>query len=163
MLALAEACQRAGQFDRADGLLREALVQLPKWDDIVQRKMNVANARGLLAKNLLMQQQYAAAEPLAREAVATFEKYRPDNPNRFKWTSVLGAVLLGQRRDAEAEPLLLEGYNGLTKQYATRNAGNKRQQFAEAGERLVHFYEVTGQVEKVREWQAKLSATPRAK
>ena len=65
--------------------------------------------------NLLLQHRYSEAEQLAREAIALFEK----SPGDFvDWQlpyvkSVLGGALLGQKKYAEAEPLLLQGYEGM--------------------------------------------------
>jgi tetratricopeptide (TPR) repeat protein len=160
MLTFAQACQRAGKLDQADRLLRGALSQIRNRDDSLGRRQGKANALGWLALNLLLQQKCVEAEPPAREAVAIFEKDLPDERQRFYWISLLGAVLLGQHRYSEAEPLLLQGYEGLQKREASLIGGSKHW-LAEAGERIVRFYKETRQPEKVREWQAKLSsATP---
>jgi hypothetical protein len=107
-----------------------------------------------------LRQQYTAAEPPARDAVAFFEKQRPEDPRRFYWVSVLGDVLCGQQKYAEAEPLLLQGYQGIKQREAIIHAGERRR-LSEAGERVVRFYEVTGQPEKARTWREKLDLTKR--
>src|SRR5262249_34693339 len=108
-------------------------------------------------RNLLLQEQYAEAEPLVREAVAIFEKHRRDWHRRFYWVSLLGAVLFGQGKHAEAEPLLLQGYTGM-KRFEAVLPASERSKLAETGERLVRFYEVTGQPEKTRAWREKVNA-----
>jgi eukaryotic-like serine/threonine-protein kinase len=56
---------------------------------------------------------FSAAEPLAREALAGERAVRPEHWRRFFAQSVLGAALWGQKRYAEAAPLLREGVAGL--------------------------------------------------
>lgn len=41
------------------------------------------------------------------------EKQQPDDWQRFRAESLLGATLAGQKKYAEAEPLLLAGYQGM--------------------------------------------------
>src|SRR5262249_16777357 len=104
------------------------------------------------ARTLLLEKQYDAAEPLVREAVALFEKEHPDDQRRFYWVSLLGAVLFGQKKYAEAEPLLLQGYEGMKQREATLVDVEKRR-IAETAERVVGFYESTNQPEKARAWR----------
>ena len=57
---------------------------------------------------------------------------------------------------ADAEPLLLQGYEGM-KEHEAFLIGPWRRRLAETGEWLVHYYEVTQQPEKARMWREKLS------
>jgi len=57
--------------------------------------------------------KFAASEPLAREAVELYQKQQPDDWQRFRAESLLGASLAGEKKYAEAEPLLLKGYQGM--------------------------------------------------
>ena len=50
---------------------------------------------------------------MLREVLAIREKVRPDAWTTFNTKSMLGEALLGQKRYAEAEPLLLAGYRGM--------------------------------------------------
>ena len=52
------------------------------------------------------------AEPLLRECLAIREKTQPDDWQTFDAQSLLGGALLGQKKYAEAEPLLLPGIRG---------------------------------------------------
>jgi eukaryotic-like serine/threonine-protein kinase len=154
MLTFAQACLRAGELDRAERLLRDVLEQFRKRGTSSRHAR--ANALGWLALTMLLQERYAEAEPLVREARAYYEKEFPDNPGHFYWMSLLGAVLLGQQKYAEAEPLILQGYEGM-KQRQTRCLVI-RLQLAEASQRVVRFYERTNQPEKARTWREKLKA-----
>jgi hypothetical protein len=68
---------------------------------------------------------------------------------------MLGGSLLGQKKYAEAEPLLLAGYEGM-KRRDERIAPIHKVRLAEAIERLVQLYEAWGNVEKAAAWRAKL-------
>jgi tetratricopeptide (TPR) repeat protein len=157
MLTFAQACQRADDLDRADQLLREALDQNRKLEDSLRLRNQRANALGWLALNLLLQERHGDAERIAREvlAIAQTEPFRP-----FYWKSVLGAALLGQKKYADAEPLLLQGYDGMKQRETGVPEGERRRLLADAGERVVRFYEDTGQPEKARQWREKLKPAP---
>ena len=60
-----------------------------------------------------------------------------------------------RRKYAEAEPLLLSGYEGLKAREAKIPA-DRKDRLIEAGKRVVRLYESWGQPEKAREWRAKL-------
>jgi hypothetical protein len=68
--------------------------------------------------------------------------------------SLLGDVLFSQQKYAEAEPLLVQGYEGMKQREAILRA-NEKCRLAEAGERVVRFYEATNQPEKARVWREK--------
>jgi eukaryotic-like serine/threonine-protein kinase len=147
------ACQGAGKLDHAGILFHKALAQQRERDD--SGGVETANTLGWLARNLLLQERFAEAEPIAREAIAVYEKERPKDPTRFYFVSILGAVLCGQKSYDQAEPLLLQGYEGMKQQETLLLAIWKRR-MGETGERVVHFYEVTNQLEKARAWRERL-------
>src|SRR5262249_39391390 len=151
LMTFAHACMVAGQLDRAERLLREALENCRNQPSSFGVRVQTANTCGWLAQTLFLKKQYDAAEPLVPEAVAVWEKEQPDNQRHFYWLSVLGDVLCGRHRYAEAEPLLLRGYEGMKHQEAALPANEKRR-MAEAGARVVRFYEVTNQPVKARAW-----------
>jgi tetratricopeptide (TPR) repeat protein len=66
-----------------------------------------------LALAYVSQGKFGESEPLAREAFDFDSKKQPDGWQRFRAESLLGASLAGQKKYAEAEPLLLEGYLGM--------------------------------------------------
>ncbi len=68
---------------------------------------------GLLAQiglGLLEQKKWTEAESFLRECLAIREKTQPDVWSTFNTKSTLGGALLGQKKYADAEPLLLTGY-----------------------------------------------------
>ena len=57
-------------------------------------------------------QGYADAEPILRECLAIREKTQPDVWSTFNTKSMLGGALLGRKKYAEAEPLLIGATRG---------------------------------------------------
>jgi hypothetical protein len=108
----------------------------------------MATLLAFLALNLLLQGRYDEAEPIAREAVAM---NRTGDVKYPYCVGIWGAVLLGQAKYAEAEPLLLKGYEGLKQVEPLR-----RRMKADVGRWIVRLYEATDQPEKAREWREKL-------
>jgi hypothetical protein len=158
MMHFAQVYLRAGELDRAERLLREALALIQKCEPLDRWRKPGSNALGWLALTMHLQGRDAEAESLIRETLSFSEKVLPDHPRTCYWQSVLGVILLGQRRYAEAEPLILKGYQGMKEQEATYLGVEL--ELGEAGERVVRFYEVTNQPEKAREWREKLSHAP---
>src|SRR5262249_36620630 len=59
------------------------------------------------------QRKFAECAALAREALEFDRKKRPNDWHRFRAESLLGACMAGQKMYAEAEALLLSGYQGM--------------------------------------------------
>jgi serine/threonine protein kinase/Tfp pilus assembly protein PilF len=148
-----------GKFDQAECLARDFLERVRKKDE--SKSADNAGALAVLGYMLLKQQKDTAAEPFLRECLAIREQKMPDEWGRYNTVSVLGGALLGQKKYAEAEPLLLQGYEGM-KQRESQNPRWVRIRLAEAGERLVRFYEVTNQPEKAKQWRGKLAEGKKA-
>ena len=108
-----------------------------------------------LGSNLLQQREWTEAERVLRESLKIGEAKRPDDWSTFAARSLLGASLMGQQRYAEAEPLVVVGYDGLRAREAKLSAKSKRH-LPEAAERVVKLYEAWGKKEKVTEWRNKL-------
>jgi tetratricopeptide (TPR) repeat protein len=108
-----------------------------------------------LGEVLLKQDKFAGAEALLREALHNYEKTAGTSWPQYWSQSLLGAALVGQSRYAEAEPLLVSGYQGLLQRRATIPFED-RPVSAQAGERIVQLYERWGKAEKAAEWREKL-------
>jgi tetratricopeptide (TPR) repeat protein len=111
-----------------------------------------------LALAYLSQGKFAGSEPLSREAVAFYCKNQPDDWQRFRSETVLGASLAGQKKYAEAEPLLLEGYQGMVVR-KERIGVQDWYHLDRAGEWIVQLYQGWGKSEKAAEWRNKKSST----
>jgi hypothetical protein len=92
-----------------------------------------------------------------REILVIRQKKQPDTWTTFYTQSQLGASLLGQKRYAEAEPLLLAGYEGM-KQREAKIPAQVKVRLTEALERLVQLYDAWGKPEQAKEWRQKLEA-----
>jgi len=151
----ARALQGAGRLEEADCQLRKALELVRRRSDRRSREMGVANTQCFLGLNLLLQGRYVEAESVARQALAWLEKEMPDHWSRFCAASLVGGALLGQRKYSEAEPLLVQGYEGMRQRERMIDAGFKHW-LAKAGDRLVSFYDATNQPEKARRLREEL-------
>ena len=97
-----------------------------------------------------------------RQACGRFEA----GPQRYNCDSILGASLVGQKKFAEAEPLLLAGYDGLIQapvdERSTTSAAYRltTSRFfpQDAGEWILRLYEDWGKPEQAAEWKRKLRA-----
>jgi len=107
-----------------------------------------------LALAYVAQGKFAEAQPLAREAMQTDTRIRPDDWQRFRATSLLGASLAGQKKYADAESLLVEGYQGMVAR-KDRIGIPDRYHLDRAHEWLVRFYQASGKPEKAAEWEKK--------
>jgi hypothetical protein len=90
-----------------------------------------------------------------RESLAIWEKAVPDDLGRFHTMSLLGGVLLAQGRHAEAEPLIVQGYEGMKAREASIPATSGFL-LREGAERVVRLYEAWGKGGEATAWKAKL-------
>jgi hypothetical protein len=102
-----------------------------------------------------MQSRWSEAEPLLREALAIQEKTAPDDWERFDTMSLLGGALLGQGRYAEAEPMVVPGYEGI-KARETKIPVPQHSRLCEAAERVIGLFEEWNQPDQAAAWKAKL-------
>src|SRR5262249_9587814 len=96
---------------------------------------------------LFEMKKWGQAEPLLRESLAIREKKQPDDWSTFNSQSMLGGSLLGQKKYAEAEQMLLKGYEGLKKR-----EGIPR--IPQALDRLVELYTATNKPDEAKKWRA---------
>jgi eukaryotic-like serine/threonine-protein kinase len=156
---LASLLLEQNKLDEAEPHLREALeifrATLPAGHPFIAVPLtalaNLLDVRGDPAG-------LAEAEPLIREGLTIREKFQPDVWTTFNSRSVLGGVLLGQKKLDEAEPVLLDGYREMQEREATIDPTSRRLHIAEALERLVRLYEAKGDATEAAAWRSKLEA-----
>jgi tetratricopeptide (TPR) repeat protein len=153
--ALAQMYDAAEQFAKAEPLYRGVLEQTEK--QFGPEHLRTAGVLANLGRNLLKQGNCAESERVLRQCLAIRAKKLPDDWQTSHTRSLLGGALLGQEKYAEAEPLLLEGYEGL-KQREAKILPAEKVRLGEAAGRLVRLYEATGDKEKAAEWRKKLEA-----
>ncbi len=94
--------------------------------------------------------------------MAIREKRLPDDWTTFHTRSLLGGALLGQQKFADAEPRLLNGYEGM-KQRAKTIPSQGKHRLTEAADRLVQLYEATGKKDQAARWRKELEAIKAAR
>jgi hypothetical protein len=111
----------------------------------------------LVVEHLVAHEQYAAAKPLLRESLQLRTKTQPAAWATSVSKFVLGICLLGQKKYANAQPLLKQGYEGMKQRKQTiPPAGQAR--VAEAVERLVQLYEAQKNPVEAERWRKELAA-----
>jgi serine/threonine protein kinase/tetratricopeptide (TPR) repeat protein len=149
---LARTHERARQFDQAATVYRELLAI--RTSKLPAASLERAARLATISRCLLLAGKADAAEPLLRECLAIRVKKQPDEWGTFNARSLLGGALLARKNYAAAEPLLIEGYEGLKKREGKMPA-MARPRLAEALERLVRLYEDWGKKDKAEEWRKK--------
>jgi hypothetical protein len=145
------------QFDQAEEWRQKWLAVLKAKDGT----QTVAYAEALtgLGANLIQQQKYAPAETVLRESLAVLQKQQPAFQTTFHTQALLGAALLGQEQYAAAEPLLVQGYQGMKQLETEREKQHPGlptpERLTEALERLVQLYDAWGRKDKADEWRQK--------
>jgi hypothetical protein len=99
------------------------------------------------------------AAQLLRDCLALRQKTEPKGWRQFDTMSVLGGCLLAQKKHAEAEPLLLKGYEGMKAQETKIGFSEDRLGFTDAIERLIQLYREMGDAEAEARWRKELEAS----
>jgi serine/threonine protein kinase/tetratricopeptide (TPR) repeat protein len=147
--------EQRGQFDHAEAWRRKWLAA-EKRRDGPGSESYAAKLAGL-GGDLILRGRHATAEPLLREALSILGKKQPESLTTSLARSSLGAVLAARKSYAEAEPLLVQGYEGIRAREGQISPLYARFRIAEAGQRIVRLYEAWGRPQKAAEWRAKLA------
>jgi serine/threonine protein kinase len=147
--SLANAYHSVGKFDRITPLLHDLA---EGW----KRKAGADSteyARAL--RNLgffqLQQKMWVDAEPILRDSLRISEKKEPDAWATFDTRSLLGAALLGQKKIAEAEPLLRAAYEGL-RQRVEKIPQHAKFRLGEVLDLLMALAEAKGKPDDAKFW-----------
>jgi tetratricopeptide (TPR) repeat protein len=115
---------------------------------------DVLAARGL---TLLVQKKPEEAELAFRQCLNIRDKLQADDWTAFDARSCLGGALLDQKRYADAEPLLLSGFEGLRQREVSIPTAEKPR-LTRALERLVRLYDAWGKQDDAMKWRKELAA-----
>ena len=162
LLVLSQEFARLNQqqkFAEAEEVARNKLALVRAHDG--PESKGVSDELLILANLLIRVGKFAEAEAIAWECLALREKLFLADDWKLSDTRVtLAQALLGQKRNADAEPLLVSAYDGLAKNAAGYPVPpvsvNRRKTTADA---LVRLYESTNQPEKAAEWSRKSAET----
>ncbi len=154
MIPLAEFYLDGGQYEKAETLVTEAQ---KVGASLGGEGMFLAECpTTTLSRLRLRQGEFTDAEAAARRALAVRLDRHPDHWARFDGMSLLGSALAGQKKFAEAEPLLIEGYEGLKERQDRIPFLWRTKRPAQAAARVVELYESWGKKDKADEWRRKL-------
>jgi len=125
---LATVLEQQGNLTEAEAVYREALALRKKL--LSGDHPDLAASLVDLGKLLLDAGKSAEAEKPLRDCLAIREKIMPDDWRTFNCRSLVGGALLGQKKHAEAEPLLL---SRLRRHEAARSQNSREWQIASQG------------------------------
>ncbi len=149
--SLADMYQRQGKYALAEAYASQSLAG--RRHTLGSRHPDTVDAAVALASAYQAQGKFVESEPLAQQALEIDRSKRPDNWQRFYAESLLGESLAGEKKFAEAEPLLLEGYQGMT--VRKERMGVPGQYYPEcAREWIVNLYRAWGKSDKAAKWTA---------
>jgi serine/threonine protein kinase/tetratricopeptide (TPR) repeat protein len=155
---LAVSYAQANRLDEAISLFAD-VVKLRKAKLLPDHPDTLASIDGLADADLSAE-RWAEAESAASEGLEVRTRKAPDDWSRFHTMSLLGAALAGQKKYAQAEPLLIGGYEGLKAREAKIPAPT-RGRLRSAAARIVPFYEAWGKPDRAADWQKRLGLPER--
>src|SRR5262249_4863598 len=82
-----------------------------------------------------------------------YDQQQPDSWRYFNNQSLLGGALVGQKKYADAEPLLLQGYEGLRLHEPSIPAEERPRRLLQAIERLGELYDAWGKPDEASKWR----------
>jgi eukaryotic-like serine/threonine-protein kinase len=152
--ALAYAYREAGRTADAIPLFEQAVA-------LRKKKLGPDHADTLASINYLgvsylEMKRFADAEAPLRLTLTNRQKTEPNSWRPFQTMSQLGASLAGQGKYAEAEPMLMGGFDGLLAREKDIPA-HQRKEITAAAQRIVLLYEASGQPEKAAAWRDRLA------
>lgn len=164
--------ERLKQFTEAEALQR-------KWLALEKQRHGsnspeYASELKVLGWNLLKQEKWVEAESSLRESLAFREKLVknpvvaiPPRSRVFPWDvtevrSLLGAALAGQKKYADAEPLLLASATDLVENEKVVPTSSKYY-ITDSIRRLIALYDETGKKDDAEKWRKKLAEATKPK
>jgi serine/threonine protein kinase/tetratricopeptide (TPR) repeat protein len=154
MASLAVSHLRAGEVDKAMTSFRSFLEVKKK--QLAGDNLALASLEMVVAQEFVKAHLPAAAEPFVRRSLAIREKHlKPGDWTNLNTRSMLGGVLLDQKKYAEAEPLLRDVYKDM-KERAAQIPAAELGRITEVVQRLVRLYEATGNQEQAAKWRMQL-------
>jgi len=154
LLGLTATLQKQKKFPEAEEHCRAALAI--QREALEPEHFDLAGTLARLTEILLAAQKFAEAEPLAREGLQIYTKHLSNQWGIYRARALMGASLLGQKKYAAAEPLLLSAYAGM-KTREEKMPPIAKPYLKEALQQLVQLYEVSRQPDKLAEWKGKLA------
>src|SRR5262249_13407526 len=146
--------QREGKYDLAETYASQAFAG--RRHTLGAEHPDTLASESELALALQSQGKFPESESLARETGELEHKAQPNDWLQFLAESLLGASLAEQKKYAEAEPLLLAGYQGMMAR-KEQIALPERYHLAIARQWLVRLCLDWGKPEKAEQWSRRSS------
>lgn len=161
MRTLIDAYEFNRQFRKAELLCRERAAELRKR--CTRYRASLEPVLFTISACLMKQSKYKEAEVAFRESEANRRMSRAPRHTwqSFNKTSILGAILAGQKRFVEAEPLLVGGYQGMRDRLDKIPPMWVSICVVETLERVIRMYEDWGKPKVAAKWKSELIALQR--
>jgi tetratricopeptide (TPR) repeat protein len=150
---LGEVLEARGKLAEAEANYREALDLSVGFQG--DRRLILAETLDHLAHLLTQGGPSSEAESFARVSLKIRQQLRPDEWWTWRTSALLGHALAGQKRSAEAEQMLLLGYEGMTQREATIPAPC-REHLRDALAWIVQLYEAKRDTAQAAVWKQRL-------
>ncbi len=157
MRNLVRAYSAAGRAETATAMYKEFIAVERKR--LPANSSELAGSLAIVVLELFKCGQYTLAEESLRECLTIREKLQPDAWTTFNTQSLLGGALLGQKKYADAEPLLLKGYEGM-KQREKMIPPQGKTRIPDAADRLIELYTKLGKPDDAKKWQTERTKYP---
>jgi non-specific serine/threonine protein kinase/serine/threonine-protein kinase len=154
MTRLARMYEGQAEYEKAEALYANVLEIRTRT--LGRAHVDTAGALESIGRLRLKQKKYGEAVSLLKECLTIWVKTNPDAFDRFETESLLGASLAAQGIYVEAEPLLLSGYEGLSKR-ETIMPFDQRSSVSESGQRIIELYNAWHKPSKATEWRERLA------
>ncbi len=147
--SLADAYRVAGRPADARRILERVMLhEHAKADEPWAARLHFA-----LGRVLIERQEWEAAEGHFRASLATRRRREPKQWTTFATAALLGEVLVARKKSDEAEPLLVDGYHGLTARLTAIPVRHKHLR-TDAAECLARLAEARGDAAGAAKWRA---------
>ncbi|MBX9580616.1 MAG: serine/threonine-protein kinase [Gemmataceae bacterium] len=151
LINLARTYESAGQPAKAEPLLADAVRAARRQHG--DQSLELSHPLAWLGRYYLLQNRYASAEPVLRECLAVREVKLPASWVTFVAKAMLGGAVLGQKRFADAEPLILAGYLGMKAREELMQPQWRRELSPQAAGWLVEVYTALGKPDEAGKWR----------
>jgi tetratricopeptide (TPR) repeat protein len=146
-------------FERAERWAEAAALHARRADQLLRKRApdhpDLADEWGNEGLCHLRAGNPAGAEVAFRKCLRVEEVRFPDEWRRFYGTALLGESLRAQKKYAEAEPLLLKGFQGMKDREKTM-APERRALLPETLEHLIELDTALNKPDEVKKWRTEL-------
>ncbi len=147
----------SGRTDKEIAMINEALEE--KRVTLPAKGIEIASSLAQTGRVFLEVKAWADAERVVREALEIREAKQPDDWSTFNARSMLGGALLGQKKYADADPLLRGGYEGM-KRRVEKMPPQSRVHLVAALDRLIELAEATNKPDEATAWREEKATVP---